>query len=106
MSSDTSQNEHKSDVSDNELPVAFNSRVGSELIDLFLAHRGSDFQISGSNVRKFSAQYLQIILAAQATWKADGHILSVWPMSDELTAGLTLLGVMPELLSHKKDYTA
>ncbi|HQT38052.1 MAG TPA: STAS domain-containing protein [Acidocella sp.] len=89
-----------------ELPATFNSRLGGELIELFLAHLGSDFSISGGEVRKFGAQYLQILLAAQATWRAEGYILTIWPMSDELTAGLTLLGISPDLLSHQKDCMA
>lgn len=106
MSSEMSTTKNSAATSFPELPASFNSQIGIELIELFLTHRGSDFQISGANVRRFGAQYLQILLAAHAAWSSDNHTLIVWPMSDELMAGLALLGVSPDLLSRKKDCVA
>ncbi|MDE8349727.1 MAG: hypothetical protein POG74_09630 [Acidocella sp.] len=88
-----------------ELPTCFTTSIGSELISLLLAHRGSDLQLNGTNIRKFGAQYLQIILAAQAAWRADKHRFIISPTSDELIAGSELLGASLELFCDAREPT-
>ncbi|MDR3520208.1 MAG: STAS domain-containing protein [Acidocella sp.] len=88
-----------------ELPASFSASTISDLINSFLSHRGADLQLSGAEVRKFGAQYLQILLAAQAAWRTDQLQFTILPMSDELTAGIELLGVSPELFSDQREIT-
>lgn len=56
-----------------------------------LAHRGQDLELDGSTVQRLGGQCLQIILAARATWEADGRALRLRDISE---AGRDALAVM------------
>ncbi len=83
---------------DMKLPAILDLTAASPLKDAFLSNRGRDIQIDGTDVQRLGAQCLQVLLAARATWDADGHKLLITSYSAELIAALELFGVAPETL--------
>jgi chemotaxis protein CheX len=63
------------------------------LAQSFLAQRGGELSVDASRVRRVGAQCLQVLVAAAATWKADGAHLRVINPTEEFLEGCRLLGV-------------
>jgi chemotaxis protein CheX len=61
-----------------------------------LALRGRDVLVDASAVDRLGAQCLQVLLAARATWAADGAAFELGSPSDEFAATLALLGAPVE----------
>ncbi len=57
-----------------------------------LQHRGAPLAVDGSAVERLGGQCLQVLLAARATWQADGHEFQVVAPSPALVETLGLLG--------------
>ncbi len=69
-----------------DLPAA--SPLAADL----LARRGQDVTFDASNVRRLGGQCLQVLLAARATWQADGQNFRIVTVSSEFAEGSALLG--------------
>jgi chemotaxis protein CheX len=59
-----------------------------------LAASGAPIALDGSAVRRIGGQCLQVLLAGQAAWAADGMAFEVVNPSPELTDGLALMGAI------------
>jgi chemotaxis protein CheX len=57
-----------------------------------LARRGQDLSLDASNVRRLGGQCLQVLLAARATWQADGQMFRIITASSDFAEGSALLG--------------
>ncbi|MCB8874935.1 STAS domain-containing protein [Acidisoma silvae] len=58
-----------------------------------LAARGHDLQVDATRLTRIGGLGLQLLLAAQSAWKADGRRFGVENLSQEAEAGLSLLGL-------------
>ena len=75
------------------LPSSCDLSDVSGLRDAILAHRGQDLDIDASAVERFNALGLQVLAAADRTWRTDGHTLRLTSVSDRLTEILTLVNL-------------
>lgn len=75
------------------LPESLDLRAAQPLRDQLLATRGASVELDGSGVRRLGALGLQVLLAAERQWQADGQSLRLVDPSPDLLAGLKLLGV-------------
>lgn len=75
------------------LPETLDMRAAQPLRDELIAARGASAELDGSNVRRLGALGLQILLAAERQWRADGCQLRLVEPSPDLLAGFKLLGV-------------
>ena len=66
--------------------------AATPLATALLARRGQDVVIDGTAVRRLGAQCLQVLLAARATWLADGRSFRITVVSTELAHGLAQFG--------------
>jgi chemotaxis protein CheX len=57
-----------------------------------LAARGTPLSLDASAVRRIGAQCLQVLLAAHATWRQDGHPIEVVSPSPEFAETVALMG--------------
>jgi chemotaxis protein CheX len=57
-----------------------------------LIRRGQEVTLDASNVRRLGGQCLQVLLAARATWQADGQIFRIVTASSDFAEGSALLG--------------
>jgi chemotaxis protein CheX len=85
------------------LPPILDLKAASQLMEMFLAHRGENLYIDGEQVQRLGGQCLQVLLSARQAWEADGHNLLVDNISEDGVAALELLGVEPSSLSYRKD---
>ncbi len=76
-----------------QLPEVMDLTAAAPLAQSLLTRRGSDLSIDASRVRRVGAQCLQVLLAASATWKADGVNLALEKPTEEFLAGTRLLGI-------------
>jgi chemotaxis protein CheX len=56
------------------------------------AARGAPINLDASAVRRVGAQCLQVLLAAQTTWTAEGLAFDIVDPSPEFSDGLALMG--------------
>jgi chemotaxis protein CheX len=75
------------------LPADLDLTAATPLAQEFLAVRGRDVDVDGSETRRIGGQCLQVLLSAEATWAADGAAFRLSAASPELQAQLLLLGV-------------
>lgn len=75
------------------LPEVLDLTAAAPLAQSFLSHRGSELFVDASAVRRIGAQCLQVLLAAAATWKADGMRLALEKPTEEFLEGSRLLGI-------------
>jgi chemotaxis protein CheX len=85
------------------LPAVLDLKAASDLMEMFLSHRGENLYIDGEAVQRLGGQCLQVLLCARQAWAADGNSLLVDNISAEGVAALELLGVEPASLSYRKD---
>jgi len=57
-----------------------------------LSRRGKPVTLDASQVRRVGGQCLQVLLAAQTTWAADGADFQIIEPSNEFSDGLALMG--------------
>lgn len=57
-----------------------------------LAARGAPINLDASAVRRVGAQCLQVLLAAQTAWIAEGFAFDIVDPSPEFSDGLALMG--------------
>ena len=75
------------------LPEVLDLTAAAPLAQSFLSRRGTELNVDASKVRRVGAQCLQVILAAAATWKADGMRLCLDQPTEEFLEGTRLLGI-------------
>ncbi len=66
--------------------------AATPLATALLAKRGQDVVLDGTAVRRLGGQCLQVLLAARASWQADGRSFRVAGVSPEFAHGLALFG--------------
>lgn len=86
-----------------DLPASLDMQAASALLEKFLSARGADLRIGAADVQRIGGQCLQVLLAAQAAWVADGNALTFDNASAEFTAGLETLGASIGEISHQKE---
>jgi chemotaxis protein CheX len=64
--------------------------------------RGSDLDLKASEVDRFGAQALQLMLSAIATWREDGFRLRITEPSEAVNNAFEQLGCMPILNAQKE----
>ncbi|MGH6761723.1 MAG: STAS domain-containing protein [Phyllobacterium sp.] len=74
-------------------------KAAAPLAESLMQMRGSDLTIDASDVEQLGGQCLQVLLSAQATWRADESALHVSRPSPEFAESLRLLGISPMNLS-------
>ena len=70
-------------------------RAAAPLLDAIRARRGGPLRIDGSQVEKFGAQCLQVLLAAESAWAKDGYAFEIFDPSTALEDGWALMGAKP-----------
>ena len=75
------------------LPEVLDLTAAAPLAQSFLSRRGTELSVDASQVRRVGAQCLQVILAAAATWKADGMRFGLEKPTEEFLEGSRLLGI-------------
>jgi chemotaxis protein CheX len=80
------------------LPDTLDLKAAGPLTTALLAGRGQDLSLDGRAVQRLGAQCLQVLLAARATWAADGHALTITDPSPEFAEAAAQLGA-PELIA-------
>lgn len=65
-----------------------------------LSRRGADLDLEASQVDRFGAQALQLVVSAFATWREDGFRLRVIDPSDAVRTGFDQLGFASDLDAH------
>jgi chemotaxis protein CheX len=76
-----------------QLPEVLDLTAASPLAEALLAHRGRELSVDAGGVRRAGAQCLQVLIAAVATWKADGVRLRLANPTAEFLEGCRLLGI-------------
>lgn len=74
------------------LPDAFDLASVTTVHRELLLLRGADLDVDASEVRKMSGLGLQVLLAAEATWKRDGVRLRLINRSEQFSDALRLTG--------------
>ncbi|WP_268839399.1 STAS domain-containing protein [Rhabdonatronobacter sediminivivens] len=67
------------------------TRVAAQLREL----RGQDVQIEAGDLQRLSGIGLEMLVAAQMQWRADGKAFSIANWSEDTIRTLTLLGADP-----------
>jgi chemotaxis protein CheX len=88
------------------LPDALDQKAAFFLHELFLSRRGTPVALDGAGVTRVGAQALQVLLAARAAWVADDEPLLLTNPSEEMLAGLALLGATPASITNAKELSA
>jgi chemotaxis protein CheX len=76
-----------------QLPEVLDLTAATPLAQSFLSRRGAALSVDASGVRRVGAQCLQVLLAAAATWKADGMSLRLEKPTEEFQECARLLGL-------------
>ena len=74
------------------LPEVLDVRAAAPLAGELMDRRGRDLELDASNVRRLGGQCLQVLLAAESCWKAEGLGFRVLSPSSDFNEGLALLG--------------
>jgi chemotaxis protein CheX len=85
------------------LPAVLDLKAASQLMEMFLAHRGENLYLDGQEVQRLGGQCLQVLICAKKAWAEDEYSLLLDNISEEGVAALELLGVEPSSLSYRKD---
>ena len=76
-----------------QLAEVLDLTAAAPLAEALRSHRGTELSIDASQVQRVGAQCLQVLLAATATWKADGVRLCMVKPTEEFLEGGRLLGI-------------
>jgi chemotaxis protein CheX len=88
------------------LPETLDLVAATPLRDEILRRRGGPLALDGSAVERFSGLCLQVLLAAHATWREDGHEFRLVAPSEALMDGLRTLGALPALAGCTEEIAA
>ena len=77
------------------------STLPGTLADIAL-RRGADLDLEGSQVDRFGAQALQLVLSAFATWREDGFRLRILDPSPTVRTTFDQLGCTPVLAEQEE----
>jgi chemotaxis protein CheX len=80
------------------LVEALDLPAAGPLAAALLAQRGQDVAIDAQAAQRLGAQCLQVLLAAKATWAAEGHAFQITGASPALAEAAALLGA-PDLIA-------
>ncbi|MBI1251528.1 MAG: STAS domain-containing protein [Alphaproteobacteria bacterium] len=75
-----------------QLEANLDLRAASQLHTHLMAARGAELALDGSQVERMGGLCLQVLLAAQAAWSAEGHAFSIHTPSEPLLDALRTLG--------------
>ena len=75
------------------LPESLGAAAAPALHEALRGLRGAALTLEATQVRRLSAQTMQVLLSAARTWRADGKVLSLESPSEALTDALRLLGL-------------
>ncbi len=81
------------------LNAVLDLKAATPLTEQMLERRGSDVEVDSGRVQRLGGQCLQVLLAARATWKADGKRFLVINIPPMIVETLILLGVSTEDLT-------
>ena len=84
------------------LAEALDMRAAGPLLAALRDRRGGGIELDASKVERLGAQCLQVLLAAEAAWAADGQAFQIRNASTAFKDGYALMGVnapAPDLLS-------
>ncbi|HYZ64642.1 MAG TPA: STAS domain-containing protein [Acetobacteraceae bacterium] len=73
------------------LPPVLDLAAASPLRATLLASRGQDLELDASAVTRIGGQCVQVLLAAQRTWRADGKRFVLRNQSDPCRETLALM---------------
>jgi chemotaxis protein CheX len=76
------------------LPLAesLDMNAAGPLAQALCAERGHAVQLDAAAVRRIGGQCLQVLLAAEAAWAADGQAFEIVNASTEFAEGTVLMG--------------
>ena len=80
------------------LPKVLDLAAATPLKAALLARRGAPLELDGSEVQRMGGLCLQVLLAAQAAWAADGQPLRLASPSEALRETLANLGAAETLM--------
>jgi chemotaxis protein CheX len=76
-----------------QLPEVLDLTAAAPLAQSLLSRRGAGLTVDASRVRRVGTPCLQVLLAAAATWKAEGVEFRVTKPTEEFLEGGRLLGI-------------
>lgn len=79
------------------LPARMDASTLPETHADIVRRRGADLDLEGSQVDRFGAQALQLVLSTFATWREDGFRLRVLDPSPAVKTAFDQLGCKPAL---------
>jgi chemotaxis protein CheX len=74
------------------LPAILDLTAATALRRDLLERRGADLELAAGDVERIGGLCLQVLLAAQATWAADGHTFKIAGPSEALSEALAAMG--------------
>ncbi len=74
------------------LPPVLDARAAAPLAQDLRARTGSSLTVIATDVQRLGAQCLQVLLAAQRRWEADGFRLHLQGGSEPFTWAVSLMG--------------
>ena len=77
------------------LAEALDMRAAGPLLEEVRSRRGAPLALDGAHVERLGGQCLQVILAAQTAWAADGHGFEICNPSTALKEAWALMGAEP-----------
>ena len=77
------------------LPAVMDIQAAEGLRGQLMDARGGPLALDGSAVERLGGLCLQVLLAAQRTWAADGHALVVDPVSEAFVEQWNAFGAPP-----------
>jgi chemotaxis protein CheX len=81
-----------------KLPAVLDLKAAGPLAAAFLARRGADITVDAAAVQRLGGQCLQVLLAAQVSWREDLNSMQVQAPSADFLSALELFGVTSEQL--------
>ena len=89
-----------------QLPGVLDLKAASALAAELLARLGTDLVLDAGEVRRLGGQCLQVLLAAQASWREGNRLFSIENASPEFRAAIELFGAGSALSFKSKEQPA
>ncbi len=86
-----------------KLPAILDLKAAAPLAAAFLARRGGDIIVDAGEVQRLGGQCLQVLLAAQMSWREDLNSMHVQAPSADFLLALELFGVTPDHLFQEES---
>lgn len=74
------------------LPPVMDLRAAAPLKEALQSRRGAPLDLDAAQVERVGGLCLQILLAAAAQWRTDGHVLRIVNASDAFAADMRRMG--------------